>query len=348
MKHENLFLTALGTITFFVICVVLLEFRELLLPFAVAVLFAILFHPVIIALKQRRVPVVFSLLAVLGLLGGAMLFLGNLLYASALPIIQDLPNYQSKLDRIVSNAAMFLRDIVRTLGLKAEDIDTRTLLGVTTVTAEALTSALATFVDFVGKAGLVLLFMLFMLAGTGDLKAKVRKAYPSDLAKQINAALQNTGVKVRRYLVIRVLLSGLTGLLTLIVLWVLGVGFPLFWGFLAFLFSFIPTVGSLVAVGLPFVFAFLQFDEMTRPLLVLVLLGTAHMIMGNVVQPKLMATSLNLSPLLILVALVFWGLLWGVWGMILAIPLTTTIKIVFENIEPLRPLSVIMSAGSDE
>jgi predicted PurR-regulated permease PerM len=104
----------------------------------------------------------------------------------------------------------------------------------------------------------------------------------------------------------------------------------------------------LLGVGLPFIFALLQFYDMTRPLLVLVLLGTVHMIMGNVVQPKLMATTLNLSPLLVIVALIFWGLMWGPWGMILAIPLTTTIKIIFENIEPLQPISIIMSARSDE
>jgi predicted PurR-regulated permease PerM len=348
MKHENLFLTALGIIAFFVICIVLLEFRALLLPFAVAVLLSILFHPVIISLKQRRVPTVLSLLAVLGLLGVTMLVLGNLLYASALPLIEGLPKYQEKLEGIVHNAAIVAGEIVRRLGLQAEDIDTRTLLGATTVTAEALSSTLATFVDFVGKAGLVLLFMLFMLSGTGDLNAKVEKAYPSDLAKQITAALQNIGGKVRRYLVMRILLNGVTGLLTLLVLWILGVEFPLFWGFLAFLFTFIPSIGSVLAVGLPFVFALLQFDDLTRPLLVIGLLSPVYMAMGSFVEPKLFATTLNLSPLLILVALVFWGILWGPWGMILAIPLTTTIKIIFENIEPLRPMSILMSAKSDE
>jgi predicted PurR-regulated permease PerM len=70
--------------------------------------------------------------------------------------------------------------------------------------------------------------------------------------------------------------------------------------------------------------------------------------MGNIVQPRLMAKSLNLSPLLIIVALIFWGIMWGAWGMILAIPLTTTIKIIFENIDALKPVSIIMSSGSDE
>ncbi len=77
-------------------------------------------------------------------------------------------------------------------------------------------------------------------------------------------------------------------------------------------------------------------------LLVLIVLGAAFMVMGNVVTPKLMASSLNLSTLLVLVAMIFWGLLWGPWGIILAVPLTATLKTIFENIEVLRPLSLLM------
>ena len=69
--------------------------------------------------------------------------------------------------------------------------------------------------------------------------------------------------------------------------------------------------------------------------------------MGNVVEPKVMSFSLNLSALVILISLIFWGWLWGIWGLFLAVPFTVTLKIVFENIEPLRPISVLMS-GVDE
>ena len=330
-----------------VIGVVFQEFRELFLPFAIAVLFSILFHPIVSNMNQRKIPFIFSLFTVLIILALTMLILGSIFYSSALPLIQDLPTYQYRLDQIVNNVVKGLSELIGTLGLKTEHIDSRTLLGVTTVTAEVLSSTLATFFAFLGNVALVLLFMLFMLAGTGELNTKVKRAYPSDVAKTITTAFSNIGMQVRRYLLIRILLSGITGILSLLVLWILGVKFPFFWGLLTFLLVFIPTLGSILAVGLPFIFTLLQFDEFTRPLLALSLLSTIHMIMGNVVQPKLMAKSLNLSPLLIIVALIFWGIMWGPWGMILAIPLTTTIKIIFENIEPLQPVAVLMSAGSD-
>jgi len=87
----------------------------------------------------------------------------------------------------------------------------------------------------------------------------------------------------------------------------------------------------------------LEFDSLIIPIVVLFGLGALQMTMGNVIEPRVMGFSLNLSPLLIIVSLIFWGWLWGIWGMILAVPLTATAKILFENIEPLQPISVLMS-----
>jgi predicted PurR-regulated permease PerM len=298
-------------------------------------------------MKKRKVPIFFSLLSVLFLLGGTLLILGVFLYASVEPLVHELPSYQTKFNSIVNNAASILSGMINNLELNIEQIDTKTLLGATAVTAEALTSSLQTFMDFLGKVGLVILFMLFMLSGTLDLHSKIRKAYPSDTATKINFALNEIGKKVRRFMAAKIILSGITGFLTIIILWILGVDFPFFWGFVAFLLSFIPQVGSVISVGLPVIFSILQFDSLTQPILVLVFLSILFTIAGSIIQPKIMAETLNLSPLLVLFGLIFWGILWGIWGMILAIPLTTTIKIIFENIESLKPISVLMGAKTN-
>ena len=86
---------------------------------------------------------------------------------------------------------------------------------------------------------------------------------------------------------------------------------------------------------------------MTVPLLVLILLGGVQMLMGNVMEPRLMAFSLNLSALLVLVSLIFWGWLWGILGMVLAVPLTATVKIIFENVDNLKPFAVLMSGRAE-
>ncbi|MEN8194742.1 MAG: AI-2E family transporter [Bacteroidota bacterium] len=348
MNSNKFIISALGIIALTVIVIVLYQLQELLLPFSIAVLLSIMFQPLVIYLKSKNVPIVVSVIIVFLIISLSILIFGAILYSSSESLIADLPKYQEKLNDIINSMVETVKVSSQTLGIKIESIDPGTLFGATTVTADVLSSTLATFIDYIGKSALVLLFMLFMIAGTGDLRAKVIKAYSVNESEKINLALQNIGIQVRRYLIVKMIVNGITGLLTLLALWMLGVDFPLFWGVMAFLFSFIPHVGSVLSIGLPFILSLLQFDSFTIPLLVIVFLLIIFMVMGNLVQPKMMASSLDLSVLLILVALIFWGIVWGPWGMILAIPLTTTIKIIFENIGVLKPLSILMGTNKDE
>jgi AI-2 transport protein TqsA len=206
-----------------------------------------------------------------------------------------------------------------------------------------ITSSLGTVVDVLSNIFLILLFMMFILAGSGNLIAKIDYAFSADRSVRISAMLETMDDKVRRYLVAKTFISLCTGGLAAAILAIAGVDFPLLWGFLMFLMNFIPNIGSLVATLFPVLLAFLQFDSITRPIVVLILLVVEQNVMGNVIEPKFMAFSLNLSPFLIIASLIFWGWLWGVVGMILAIPLMSIIKIVAENVSALKPLSVLMS-----
>jgi predicted PurR-regulated permease PerM len=128
----------------------------------------------------------------------------------------------------------------------------------------------------------------------------------------------------------------------------LGVDFAPLWGFLTFIAHFIPHVGAVLSVGLPAIFGFLQFDSPGWALLVAVLNFALQFAIGNVIEPRIVGHSLDLSPVLVLLSLIFWGWLWGPWGMILAVPITSTIKIVCANIEALHPLSVLMSGSAEK
>ena len=98
----------------------------------------------------------------------------------------------------------------------------------------------------------------------------------------------------------------------------------------------------MISVGVPTIFLFLQFSP-GKALLVALLNAALQFTIGNALEPRVMGSSLNLSPLLVLISLIFWGWLWGPWGMVLSVPITSTIKIICENVEPLRPLAVLMS-----
>ncbi len=345
MKNSKVVVVLLATLAVSVMGVVLLELRTVLIPFSVALLVSFMFQPIVLYLKSKRIPTSVTLIIVLLSLTIMLSLVGLLVYSSARSFSDAFDRYGTRIDTIVEDTENRLVRIGEPLGITDEVLDLGSLVQADYVKT-ILSSGVGSFVNLVSNTFLVLLFMLFILAGSGQLGAKIQKAYPSDVAARIVGVMDNISGQVRQYLAAKALVSALTGFLIFLILWILGVDFPIFWGFLAFLLNFIPNIGSLVAVVLPFLLSLLQFDTLTIPLLALILMQLVQTIVGNVVDPRLMAFSLNLSPLLVLVSLIFWGWLWGIVGMVLAVPLTATIKIFCENIEGLRPVAVLMGSAS--
>ncbi|MFC1453524.1 AI-2E family transporter, partial [Verrucomicrobiota bacterium] len=149
--------------------------------------------------------------------------------------------------------------------------------------------------------------------------------------------------QIGRYIRIKLMLSLTTGVLVWLTLIVLKVDFPVTWGTMAFFLNFIPNVGSIAASIPPILVSFLaSYPSFWPPVATAVAMLSIQMTMGNLVEPKLQGTSLNLSPVVILFSLAFWGWLWGITGMLVSVPIAAAIKITCENIEPLRPISVFM------
>jgi len=121
------------------------------------------------------------------------------------------------------------------------------------------------------------------------------------------------------------------------------VDFVIFTALLVFLLNYIPTFGSLLSTIFPVLITFLKYGFCLRLVLVAAGLMLMQFAMGNVLEPQVMGKSMNLSPIIILLSLVFWGWLWGLVGMFLAVPITAVIKIVFESIPGLRPVAAAMS-----
>lgn len=347
MKNYNVIGVFLGVIAVFFLGVILLELRAVLLPFALALLLSIIFKPIVQYLKDRRIPTALALIVVLLTFFLVIFLVGWTLYTSTMTMVADLPGYGARLGRLLDGLERFIVDRAASMNLDVGEVDWGGAVDISAV-GSALTSGVGSFLSFMGSMFLVLLFMMFILAGSGDLAEKVRRAFPATHADRIARVVSNVDAQVRRYLVTKTLVSLATGFLTWLVLVSVGVDFPLVWGFVAFVLNYIPNLGSLLSVLFPVVLSALQFESLGIALLVLGLLIACQTVMGNVVEPRMMGFTLDLSPLLILVSLIFWGWLWGAWGMVLAVPLTSAIKILFENLEPLRPLSVLMGQWTPE
>ena len=341
---------ALGIIATFVLFVGLLELQAVLIPLVLAVLLSFIFQPIVLFLKSKSIPTWLALIVVVIVASAVFGLVVWVVYSSAQMVIGDYSlfaeRFESRIKPFIEQTELFLTSIAGPLGIPVEEGLMRQLLE-SLLEDNPISEVLSDIVSIAGTTALVILFMMFILAGAGQLEHKVSKAYPSDVARQIAGAMKNISSQVRQYLIAKTIVSAGTGLLVFGVLRITGVEFPVFWGFLAFVLNFVPNFGSIVAVILPSIWAFLQFSDPWTPLLAMLLMWLVQGVMGNVVDPKLMAFSLNLSPLLVLISLLFWGWLWGIVGIVLAVPLTSTIKIICENIDSLRPVAILMGSAEN-
>jgi len=190
---------------------------------------------------------------------------------------------------------------------------------------------------------LVFVFMTFILAGRGRMARKFDEAFPPGQATALSRTVVRIDCEIQKYLAAKTLTNLLIGILVASVLALFGVRFALVFGVLAVLFNYVPTLGAVVSVALPVLLAlFLEGGLTFKVLFVLLLLVAIHAALQRVIERRLLAKELSLSPLLVLFSLFFWAWLWGIAGMILAVPILTGARILFENVPSLRFLGTMM------
>lgn len=345
-KDQKIATVFLGILVLIALGGVLVWMQSVVLPLVIAVLLSYIFKPVVLFLRAKRVPNALALVIVFLVIAGLFFGFGALLYSTVNAFVNAFPKYQDRLSLLLYEGSRITERLAADAGIRLEGMTLADVIDVSAI-GSIVTSSAGSFVTLLSNLVLVLLFMFFILAGSGDVIAKLKSAVSLKQASTMAAMIETVDLKVRRYLIAKTLISLLTGVVTSLILLILGVDFALLWGFLTFLLNFIPTVGSIVAVFFPFLFSLLQFDSFTIPLLTLILLAVAQNAIGNVLEPRFLAHSLNLSPLLVLVALLFWGWIWGIWGMILSVPIMSTIKIICENVDSLKPVAALMSGRVD-
>jgi len=335
---QQLIVVFLGILVVIMLGGVLYLTSSIVLPFMVALFLAYLLDPLVRFLTYCRVPlalaVCFALLVTFVFLG----LMGMLFYASAQSFVREYPTYEPKLHTLVTTLTSRLE--VASLSWQLSDLSQE--LSSTSVVRAALASV-GTFVTFLGHLLLVLLFMVFILLGQQRLPQRLHRAFGEEQAQRITLVLQRITRQVQTYLGTKALLSLVSGVLVSLCLIILQVDFAVLWGALAFMLNFVPYVGAPVAVIPPVLMAILKFDTLMPAVWVVVLMALIHVVLGGFVEPRLIGRSLHLSPLLVVLSLLFWGWLWGVVGTILAVPIMATIKIVCENLPSLRFLSALMS-----
>lgn len=225
----------------------------------------------------------------------------------------------------------FARQILDWLQTQGFELDTNEILtALQNSMMKMVSRTFGTAVNLLSSFFLVTIFVVFLLSGRNP--HLVRRGIYADIDS-----------KVRKYIATKVMISLVTGLLVWGVLAVIGLELAFVFGVMAFLLNFIPSIGSIIATFLPVPIAVAQFTSPAMMILAVLLPGAVQIFIGNVVEPKIMGSGLNLHPVTILLSLAFWSLLWGPVGMFLAAPMTAVIRIVLMQFETLRPLALIMA-----
>ncbi len=198
--------------------------------------------------------------------------------------------------------------------------------------------------ETLGNGALVVIYVFFLLLERKVFPAKLRAIFGDGRRRaDVSRVLEQISHDVGVYLGMKTLVSALTAVPAYIIMRVIGLDFAEFWALLIFILNFIPNIGSLVATALPTLLALLQFDGLREFWIVGIGVTAIQLFVANVVEPHLMSRSLNMSPLVVIVALVAWSLLWGVAGAFLCVPMTVVLLIVLSNFESTRWVAVLLS-----
>lgn len=206
-------------------------------------------------------------------------------------------------------------------------------------------SMAASFASILASGGLILIYMLFLFLEQGKFDSKIA-SFVNDPDKEHNVweVVSRIRDDIQKYISIKMFTSSLTGILSYIFLSIADVDFAAVWGLLIFLLNFIPTVGSIIATIFPAMIALAQSEGYSLFVVVLLGIGFLQICIGNILEPRLMGSSFNLSPLVILMNLALWGTIWGIPGMFLCVPFLIIITIILSYFPQTRGIAIILSS----
>lgn len=306
----------------------------------VAYLISILAHAIsAMSLRGIRVPKWLSMVLALGIIFTSISLLIQLVTENIKSVVDVAPAYQQNLEsRIYEIYALFgvsgseapnLHEFINKIDLRAY-----------------LQDFGKTVRNLVSRTGVIIVYLLFLLAEQRTFKPKIRALFPEQLRqREVFHLIGRISKDVRLYIGIKVLTSAATGLLSYFVMSLIGLDFASFWAVLIFLLNFIPTIGSIIATLFPSALALVQFDTMRPFFLVVAAICLIQFAIGSLIEPRLMGSKLNLSPMIILFSLGLWGAVWGIPGMFLCVPFTVIIMIVCAHFPATRALAILLSGN---
>lgn len=319
------------------------QLEPVLRPLLIAVLLCYLFLPLYNRLRRKMTAVPSFLLIAFGFTLGILL-LTRMVYRDVVEIDARLPLYQQRQAELESRfreltksfAPRFQRPVSEE-GVEPEDSLTSEL------SRRLVRGAASAFVSISLESIVVAFYMIFLLQSASRLPRRIAASFSTGRAQGIMVVAESINRAISEYLAVKVKASLLVAVPVGLLCWGFGITGAATWGVVTFFGNFLPYIGPLISVGPPVALAFLEFDALGPPIAFTLLLLAINGFTANVIEPAMTGKALDLSPLIVLIGLAFWSLLWGLVGMVLAVPLTVIFKIILEHTPATRPIASLMS-----
>jgi len=309
--------------------------KTFVVPLLLSVFVAILLKPFFEKLKQWHCPHWLALIVTLLTVLAVWLLLVSVIGSSVQSFLENIDKYRSKL----SNIELQLLHNLQSFGIEGfsdlynQYIDPQKLFTYITQGFNSISEVLT-------NTFLIVLLVLFILSEMDSIKDRFLNAYGIDSA--LHSKIIQISKSIKTYIVVKATTSFMTGVGIAIGLAILGVDYPLVWGIMAFALNFIPNIGSIIAAVAPMLLSLVQFGWSTFFITGL-LFSVVNIVIGNIIEPRMLGKYQNLSPLVVILSLLFWGWMFGIIGMILSVPLTVIVKIFMENNPELKHIATLIS-----
>lgn len=314
--------------------------QTLIIPFIIAIVVWYLLNSLAdlfskVKIGKRKISRTVQLFFALFLVSVIFIFIVGLVNTNYQMFAEDYPVYHA-------NFLEMTETITEDFNLNFPVSEWLNKLDLTTLFAQALDSS----INFVSTFFLVLLYVIFLLLEQRLFADKMKRLFKKreDYVKFLEV-IRKIDSSIHSYVSIKTGLSLAGALLSYLTLLIIGVDFAILWAFLIFFFSFIPVVGSLAGIVLPSVMALVQFAGWIEPVICVSILATIQFTIGNFIEPKVLGSRLNLSPLVVIISLVFWGAIWGFAGMFLCVPITVIMMVIFAQFDSTKTFAILLSQG---
>lgn len=331
---------ALGSITIFILALIYLE--NIIKPIIIACLVWFIIKVLKqllgkIKIKGKTLPGFWLGLLAMIIILLIMAGIFEIISYNVEQISDQAPSYREKLETVVGSLSSFIND-PQIMKYVQNGISNINFTGIIGGVVNSLSS-------MVGNFAVIAIYVIFLLMEESVFSGKINKIFPTKGAKydRLVTIFGKIDHSIRAYFSSMISISLITAVISYVALLILGVDFPVLWAFLVFILNFIPYIGPFISSMLPAILAIIQFGDLLQFVYVFGTLEVIQIILGNFIQPKLMGKSMNISALTVLIALAFWGSIWGVEGMILAAPIASIIIIIMYQFPATRSIAILLS-----